>query len=223
MLGHESFFIGVNTHQFKNKPNSTVKPADIVLLTKPTGRKMKMKTLLAILTLTFLTITSTSCKVEDATAQVNSAMQRSTNMAYKSHHRWGYTYLDWCKQEKFQLNEQEGRTLMHINSMLSYLGAKRTKEERKARMTQCEKYDQFVKYELKSLALNGLQLEELSPLFSLIGATKLEAVYLDGQGLEQKDIDLMGFFDEIPSMRVIRLPRNETGKVGDCPLARVKC
>ena len=223
MLGHESFFIGVNTHQLKNKPNSTVKPADIVLLTKPTGRKMKMKTLLAILTLTFLTITSTSCKVEDATAQVNSAMQRSTNMAYKSHHRWGYTYLDWCNREKFQLSQQESVTLMQINRMLSYLGAIRTEEERKARMTQCEKYDQFVKYELKSLALNGLQLEELSPLFSLIGATKLEAVYLDGQELWQSQINLMGFFDEIPSMRVIRLPRNETGERGDCPLARVKC
>ena len=44
-----------------------------------------------------------------------------------------------------------------------------------------------------------------------------------GKDLSKKDIDLMGFFDEIPSMRVIRLPRNETGKVGDCPLARVKC
>ena len=51
----------------------------------------------------------------------------------------------------------------------------------------------------------------------------LEAVYLDGQGLDQRDIDLMGFFDEIPSMRVVTLPRNETGQVGDCPLARVRC
>ena len=113
--------------------------------------------------------------------------------------------------------------MMQINSMLSYLGAIRTRAERAARMTQCEKYDQFVKEELVSLALNGLQLHELSPLFSLIDATKLEAVYLDGQGLEQRDIDLMGFFDEIPSMRVIRLPRNETGQVGGCPTARVKC
>ena len=31
-----------------------------------------------------------------------------------------------------------------------------------------------------------------------------------------KDIDLMGFFDEVTFMRVIELPRNETGKVGDC-------
>ena len=76
---------------------------------------------------------------------------------------------------------------------------------------------------LRSLALNGLQLHELSPLFSLLEATKLEAVYLDGQGLEQKDIDLMRFFDEIPSRRAVTLPRNETGRVGDCPLARVKC
>ena len=42
------------------------------------------------------------------------------------------------------------------------------------------------------LALNGLQLEELSPLFS-----PLEAVYLDGQRLEQREIDLVGFIDEI--------------------------
>lgn len=131
--------------------------------------------------------------------------------------------MDWCKQEAFPLNEQESVTMMQINSMLSCLGAIRTRAERAARMTQCEKYDQFVKEELVSLSLNGLQLHELSPLFSLIDATKLEAVYLDGQGLEQKDIDLMGFFDEIPSMRVIRLPRNETGQVGDCPTARVKC
>ena len=113
--------------------------------------------------------------------------------------------------------------MMQINRMLSYLGAIRTRAERAARMTQCEKYDQFVKEELVSLALNGLMLHELSPLFSLIDATKLEAVYLDGQGLEQRDIDLMGFFDEIPSMRSVTLPRNETGQVGDCPLARVWC
>ena len=91
--------------------------------------------------------------MEDATAQVNSAMQRSTNMAYNSHHRWGDTYLDWCNREKFQLSQEESVTLMQINSMLSYLGAIRTKEERKARMTQCEKYDQFVKYELKTISL----------------------------------------------------------------------
>ena len=66
-------------------------------------------------------------------------------------------------------------------------------------------------------------LHELSPLFSLIDATKLQGVFLDGQELWQKEIDLMGFFDEIPSMRVLTLPRNETGQVGDCPTARVKC
>ena len=97
-------------------------------------------------------------------------------MAYKSHHRWGYTYLDWCKQPReISLNEQEGRTLMHINSMLSYLGAKRTKEERKARMTQCEKYDQFVKYELKSLAFERSAARgTFSFIFSHRVATKLK-------------------------------------------------
>ena len=45
---------------------------------------------------------------------------------------------------------------------------------------------------LVTLALNGLHVEELSPLFSLLEATELEVVYLDGQGLEQRDVDLRG-------------------------------
>ena len=176
--------------------------------------------LIAWLAIPALVLTTTPLNIRPAFANGD----RVRNMAYKSHPRWGYSYLQWCNNKlPTPLNEQEGRTLMHINSMLSYLGAKRTKAQRQARMTQCERYDLFVKNELRSLALNGLQLEELSPLFSLLEATKLEAVYLDGQGLEQKDIDLMGFFDEIPSMREVTLPRNETGRVGDCPLARVRC
>ena len=182
------------------------------------------KALLALLVIPVMTLMAVG--IEPANAQPEDRRRATTHPAYKSHHRWGYTYMDWCKREAFQLNQQESVTMMQINLMLSYLGAIRTRAERAeraARMTQCEKYDQFVKEELVSLALNGLMLHELSPLFSLIDATKLEAVYLDGQGLEQKDIDLMGFFDEIPSMRVVTLPRNETGQVGDCPTARVKC
>ena len=179
------------------------------------------KALLALLAIPVMTLMAGG--IEPANAQPEDRRRATTHPAYKSHHRWGYTYMDWCKREAFQLNQQESVTMMQINSMLSYLGAIRTRAERAARMTQCEKYDQFVKEELVSLALNGLQLHELSPLFSLIDATKLEAVYLDGQELWQKEIDLMGFFDEIPSMRVVTLPRNETGQVGDCPLARVRC
>ena len=97
------------------------------------------------------------------------------------------------------LNEQEGVTLMQMNSMLSYLGAIRTKAQRQAGITQCERFDLFVKNELRSLSLNGLQLEELSPLFLLLQATKLEAVYLDGQELWQREIDRWG-----SSMRSLR-------------------
>ena len=179
------------------------------------------KALLALLVIPVMTLMAVG--IEPANAQPEDRRRATTHPAYKGNHLWGYTYMDWCKQEAFPLNEQEGRTLMQINRMLAYLGAIRTRAERAARMTQCEKYDQFVKEELVSLALNGLQLHELSPLFLLIDATKLEAVYLDGQELWQKEIDLMGFFDEIPSMREVTLPRNETGKVGDCPLARVRC
>jgi len=176
--------------------------------------------LIAWLAIPALVLTTTPLNIRPAFANGD----RVRNMAYKSHPRWGLSYLEWCNRElPIPLNQQESVTLMQINRMLSYLGAIRTKAQRQARMTQCERYDLFVKNELRSLALSGLQLHELSPLFSLLEATKLEAVYLDGQGLEQKDIDLMGFFDEIPSMWVIRLPRNETGRVGDCPLARVKC
>ena len=176
--------------------------------------------LIAWLAIPALALTTTPLNIRPAIANGD----RGRNMAYKSHPRWGYSYLQWCNRElPIPLNEQEKRTLTQINTMLGYLGAIRTKAQRQARMTQCERQDLFVKNELRSLALSGLQLHELSTLFSLLEATKLEAVYLDGQGLEQKDIDLMGFFDEIPSMRVIRLPRNETGRVGDCPLARVKC
>lgn len=102
---------------------------------------------------------------------------RVRNMAYKSHPRWGLTYLEWCNRKlPVPLNQQESVTLMQMNSMLSYLGAIRTKAQRQAGMTQCERYDLFVKNELRSLALNGLQLHELSPLFSLLEATKIEAV-----------------------------------------------
>ena len=31
----------------------------------------------------------------------------------------------------------------------------------------------------------------------------------------------MGFFDESPLMREVTLPRNETGRVGDCPTPRL--
>ena len=175
--------------------------------------------LLAWLAIPALALTATPLNIRPAYANGD----RVRNMAYKSHPRWGYSYLQWCNRElPTPLNQQESVTLMQINRMLSYLGAIRTKAQRQARMTQCERYDLFVKNELRSLALNGLQLEELSPLFSLLEATKLEGVFLDGQGLEQTDIDLMGFFDEIPLMRAVTLPRNETGRVGDCPLARVR-
>ena len=84
--------------------------------------------------------------------------------------------MDWFKREAFSLNQQDSVTLAQIGRMLIHLGAIRTPAERAAGMTQCEKQDQFVKEELVDLALNGLQLVELSPLFPLIDATKLVAV-----------------------------------------------
>ena len=119
------------------------------------------KALLALLAIPVMTLMAGG--IEPANAQPEDRRRATTHPAYKSHHRWGYTYMDWCKQEAFPLNEQEGRTMMQINRMLSYLGAIRTRAERAARMTQCEKYDQFVKEELVSLALNGLILKSYHP------------------------------------------------------------
>ena len=61
------------------------------------------KNLLALLVIPVMTLMAVG--IEPANAQPEDRRRATTHPAYKSHHRWGYTYMDWCKQEAFPLNE----------------------------------------------------------------------------------------------------------------------
>ena len=65
------------------------------------------KALLALLVIPVMTLMAGG--IEPANEQPEDRRRATTHAAYKSHHRWGYTYMDWCKREAFPLNEQEGK------------------------------------------------------------------------------------------------------------------
>ena len=68
--------------------------------------------LLAWLAIPALALTTTPLNIRPAYANGD----RVRNMAYKSHPRWGYSYLQWCNHElPTPLNEQEGVTLRPLS------------------------------------------------------------------------------------------------------------
>ena len=136
------------------------------------------KALLALLVIPVLGVMPGG--IEPANAQPEDRRRATTHPAYKSHHRWGYTYMDWCKGGVSSTNRK--RTMMQINRMLSYLGAIRTRAER-ADDAMREVRPVRQRRACQSCP-EWLMLHELSPLFSLIDATSLRGL-LDGQGLSR--------------------------------------
>ncbi len=64
---------------------------------------------------------------------------------------------------------------------------------------------------------------DLSPLISLKDAKNLGALTMDGQGIDQEEVDKLDFIDDYhaDTFKILTLPLSEPGQDAKCPLKKL--
>ena len=111
------------------------------------------------------------------------------------------------------MTEAETYTMRKLNSELTKRGAR----------GDCDARQKFLEESnTKIYSLKRAGVLDLSPLISLKDAKNMIALTMDGQGIDQEEVDKLDFIDDYhaDTFKILTLPRSK-GKDSKCPLKKL--